>query len=135
MVSCQARLRARYAETDQMGVIHHSVYLVWLEMARVDYCRAAGFDYGRMEREDGILMVVVETHCRYVHPTRFDDEVLIDVRIQEAHPRLVRFAYEVRRASDSRLLVSAETRHVFCNRAMRPTRLPPQYWPLFGIGE
>jgi len=133
MAPHQTRLRARYAETDQMGVVHHAVYLVWLEAARVEYCRAAGFDYGAMEREDGIGIAVVETHCRYVYPTRFDDEVVIETRLEAASPRLVRFAYQLRRAADDRLLATAETKHIFCNRDMRPVRLPPKYWSLFGI--
>ena len=129
----QTRLRARYAETDQMGVIHHAVYAVWLEAARVEFCRAAGFDYRAMELQDGIGLAVVELHCRYLYPTRFDDEVLIETRIEEATPRLVRFAYELRRAADQRVLATAETKHLFCNREMRPVRLPAKYWPLFGI--
>jgi len=133
MVGYQTRLRARYAETDQMGVIHHAVYPVWLEAARVEYCRAAGFDYREMELQDGIGLAVVEIHCRYVHPARFDDEVVIETRIEAASPRLVRFAYELRRAADGRLLANAATKHIFCNREMRPVRLPPRYWPLFGI--
>ena len=133
MRSHQTRLRARYAETDQMGVVHHSVYLVWLEVARVEFCKAAGFDYKEMELEDGIMLTVVETHCRYLYPARFDDEVIIEVRIEQARPRLVSFSYELRRAEDGRLLSTARTRHVFCNREMRPVRLPAKYWPMFGI--
>ena len=133
MAPHQFRLRARYAETDQMGVVHHAVYLVWLEAARVEFCRAAGFDYRQMELDDGVVLAVVETHCRYSHPTRFDDEVLIETRIERASPRLLRFAYQLRRAADDHLLATAETKHIFCNRDMRPVRLPPKYWPLFGI--
>lgn len=133
MTGHQTRLRARYAETDQMGVVHHAVYPVWLEAARVEYCRTAGFDYKAMEREDGVGLAVVEIHCRYVHPTRFDDEVIIQTRIEAASPRLVRFAYELRRAADNHLLATAETKHIFCDSQMRPVKLPPKYWPLFGI--
>ena len=133
MAPHQTRLRARYAETDQMGVIHHAVYLVWLEAARVEYCRAAGFDYRHMELEDGVGLAVVETHCRYLHPTRFDDEVILETRIEAASPRLLRFVYQLRRAADDRPLATAETKHIFCNREMRPVRLPQKYWSLFGI--
>src|SRR5476649_787208 len=65
-------LRVRYAETDRMGVVYYANYLVWMEVARVDYCRSIGFHYKDMELEEGILLAVAESHCRYVSPARFD---------------------------------------------------------------
>lgn len=133
MHSHETRLRARYAETDQMGVVHHAVYLVWMELARVEFCKAAGFNYKDMEHEDGVMLAVVETHCRHLHPARFDDEVIVNIRIEAATPRLVRFCYELRRAEDDRVLATGDTKHVVCNREMKPARLPEKYWGLFGI--
>ncbi len=133
MLAHEARLRVRYAETDQMGVVHHAAYLVWLELARMEFCKAAGFNYKDMETQDGVVLAVVETHCRYLHPARFDDEVMVRTRLESASPRLLRFGYEIRRADDGRVLATAETKHVFCNREMRPVRLPRKYWELFGL--
>ena len=70
------RIRVRYAETDQMGVVYYANYLVWMEVARVEYCSAIGFRYKDMEMEDGVLLAVVEAQCRYHSPARFDEEVL-----------------------------------------------------------
>src|SRR2546422_11515360 len=74
----QTLLRVRYAETDQMGVVYYANYLVWMEVARVEYCKAAGFSYEEMEREDGIFLAVTEAHCRYLYPARFAQEVMIE---------------------------------------------------------
>jgi acyl-CoA thioester hydrolase len=84
-------LRVRYAETDQMGIVYYANYLVWMEVARVEWCRARGFHYRDMEREDGVMLVVAEAQCRYLAPALFDDEVIIETQIAEAGARLIRF--------------------------------------------
>jgi acyl-CoA thioester hydrolase len=129
----QTRLRVRYAETDQMGVVYYANYLVWMEVARVEFCKAAGFNYEQMEREDGIFLAVSEARCRYLHPARFDQEVLVETSLTGAHPRMVQFAYEMRVAEDGRKLAVAETKHVFCGRDLKPVRLPEKYRANFGI--
>ena len=70
-------LRVRYAETDQMGVVYYANYLIWMEVGRVEFCRAQGIRYRDMEGDDGILLVVAEANCRYLAPARYDDEVRI----------------------------------------------------------
>jgi acyl-CoA thioester hydrolase len=130
----ETRLRARYAETDQMGVVYYSNYIVWMEVGRVEFCKALGCNYRDMEREDGVLLAVVEAHCRYLSPARFDDEVVVRTWIEEANPRTVRFAYEMSLAEDGRMLATGETRHFFLNREMKRTRLPQKYHAQFGIG-
>ncbi len=133
--SREARVTVRYAETDQMGVAYYANYMVWMEVARVEYCRAMGFRYRDMEAEDGVLLAVVEAHCRYRYPARYDDEVIIRTWIEQATARLVRFGYEMSRAADGRILASGETKHIFCNREMKPVRLPAKYLPLFGVAR
>jgi acyl-CoA thioester hydrolase len=76
---------------------------------------------------------VVEARCRYHFPARYDDEVVVKTRLEQASSRLVRFGYEMVRAADGRLLATGETKHVFCTRDMQPARLPAKYHPLFGI--
>ena len=134
MPTHQTRIRVRYAETDQMGVVYYSNYLVWMEVARVDLCKALGFRYRDMELEDGVLLAVVEAHCRYLHPARFDEEVVVETRIAEANSRLVGFAYEMCLADGGRRVATGSTRHIFCNREMRPVRLPEKYRAAFGVG-
>ncbi|HVX65088.1 MAG TPA: thioesterase family protein [Bryobacteraceae bacterium] len=129
----EARLRVRYAETDQMGVVYYANYVVWMEVGRVELCKAAGFNYRDLERDEGILLAVTEVHCRYLSPARFDDEVIVKTWIEEANPRTVRFGYQMRRAEDDRVLASGETKHMFCGRDLRRTRLPEKLHALFGI--
>src|SRR5580700_5545571 len=95
------RIRARYAETDQMGVVYHANYLVWMEVARVDYCRQAGFRYKDLESEHGILLAVTEVDCRYLSPARYDDEIEIETTLIRAHHRAVTFQYEMRTVPES----------------------------------
>jgi len=125
------RFRVRYAETDQMGVVYHANYLIWMEIGRVELCRARGVNYADMETQDGILLVVVDAHCRYYAPARYDDEVIVKTWIEESRPRMVQFGYEIRLAGSDRKLASGETRHIFCDSAMRPCRLPEKYFALF----
>jgi acyl-CoA thioester hydrolase len=128
----EARVRVRYAETDQMGVVYHANYLIWMEVGRVEYCRASGFRYRDLEAE-GVLLAVVEANCRYLAPALYDDEIVIRTVIEEASPRLVRFGYEILKAEDGRLLAEGFTRHVFCGRDRRAAKLPAQFHATFGI--
>ena len=98
----EARVRVRYAETDQMGVVYHANYLVWMEVGRVEYCRASGFRYRDLEAE-GILLAVVEAQCRYLSPALYDEEVIVRTSIEEATQRLVRFSYRISSGEDGRL--------------------------------
>ena len=128
------RVRVRYAETDQMGVVYHANYLVWMEVGRVEYCRTSGARYRDLEAA-GILMAVVEVNCRYYSPARYDDEVIVRTRIEQANPRMVRFEYELRSADNDRSLASGFTKHIFIGRDFRATKLPEKYRALFGIGR
>lgn len=123
----------RYAETDQMGIVYHANYLVWMEVGRVEYFRAAGIRYRDLEADEGILLAVMEANCRYIWPARYDDEVVIQTSIAEATPRMVRLNYAMHDAETSRKLAVGYTRHIFLSKEMRPTKLPEKYRPLFGI--
>jgi len=131
--AAETRIRVRYAETDQMGVVYYANYLVWMEVGRVELCKACGFNYRDMEREDGVMMAVAEANCRYSSPARFDDEVLIRTWVEDANPRLVKFAYEMSIAADGRRLASGYTRHVMVDRHFQRTRLPAKYFQMFGL--
>ncbi|MGD0870061.1 MAG: thioesterase family protein [Bryobacteraceae bacterium] len=129
----ETRIRVRYAETDQMGVVYYANYLVWMEVGRVELCKTCGFNYRDMEREDGIFFAVAEAGCRYRSPARFDDEVIIKTWIEQASTRIVIFHYEMRVAEGDRLLATGHTRHVFVNREMHRAQLPEKYHPMFGL--
>ena len=115
-----------------MGVVYYANYLVWMEVARVEYCQAIGFRYKDMEQDDGILLAVAESHCRYLSPARFDDEVTVVTRVPEANRRFVTFEYEM--SCDARKLATGQTRHIYLSREFRPVRLPDKYLGLFCTG-
>src|ERR1700710_1063669 len=91
----ETRVRVRYAETDQMGVVYHANYLVWFEVGRVEFIRSAGLDYKTMEAEDGALIAVVEATARYKAPARYDDELLIRTTLAGVRGPVVRFRYAI----------------------------------------
>ncbi len=116
-----------------MGVVYHAHYVVWMEMGRVELCRSRGVRYRDMEEKDGVLLAVVDVQCRYVSPARYDDEIIVRAGIDKAHPRLVRFRYEILEAGEHRVLAHGTTTHVFLDKTMKPAKLPPKYYALFDI--
>ena len=133
MAVTETRFRVRYAETDQMGIVYYSNYLVWMETGRVEWCREHGCSYREMEGEDGILLAVAQCECRYLAPARFDDEIVVKTWVERAHSRLITFAYEIRLDGMGKKLATGMTRHIIVDREFRPTRLPEKYLPRFGL--
>jgi acyl-CoA thioester hydrolase len=118
-------IRVRYAETDQMGVVHHSVYPVWFEAARTDLSRAVGFSYAEWERR-GLLLMLSDLSCRYRLPARYDEVVTVGVRVTEVASRRVVFEYRVTNAAGD-LLAEGATRHLVVDGASgRPAVLPAE---------
>lgn len=113
-----SRVRVRYKETDQMGIAHHSNYIVWFEIGRTDLCRATGFTYAMIE-ERGFLLVVTQVLCRFRVPFRYDDEVLIRTSVAEAGSRSIEFAYELWDASGSTLHAKGSSTHLWLDRDTR----------------
>jgi acyl-CoA thioester hydrolase len=87
-----------------------------------------------MEAQDGIRLAVVDAHCRYLYPARYDDEIAVKTWVARANPRIVEFHYEICDSSTARELASGETRHIFLASDMKPVKLPAKYRPLFGVG-
>ena len=131
----ETRFRVRYAETDQMGVVYYANYLIWMEIGRSEYCRAAGVRYKDMESGDGILLAVVDAHCRYLHPARYDEEIAVKTWIARANRRMIEFHYHIRGAETSQALAEGETKHIFLGPDMRPVKLPEKYYGCFGIRQ
>jgi acyl-CoA thioester hydrolase len=123
----EARVRVRYAETDQMGVVYHSNYLIWFEVGRVEFIRQLGLDYKRMEVEEGCGIAVVEATARYRAPARYDDELIVQTTLKAARGAVIRFGYKILRAEDSLLLCEGETVHVVVGKDMKKCSLPAKY--------
>lgn len=123
----ETEIRVRYAETDQMGIVHHSNYLIWFEAGRSDLCRARGFSYKEMEENDNALMVVAESYCRYKSPAYYEDILSVRTRVAEIRSRSIRFIYEVFRPADGMLLAEGETLHLVTDQSKKVRQIPDIY--------
>jgi acyl-CoA thioester hydrolase len=126
----RTRVRVRYAETDRMGVVYYANYLVWFEVGRTEWLRDTGWTYREMER-DGISLPVIEVHCEYRQPARYDDDLEIMTRANLVTPVRVRFDYEVVRPADETIAAAGYTVHAALDMAGKPCRLPARILELF----
>jgi acyl-CoA thioester hydrolase len=131
-VTGETRVRVRYAETDQMGVVYHANYLVWFEVGRVELMRQRGLDYKQLEIEEGCWIVVVEASARYKAPARYDDELVIETTVLAVRGPVIRFGYRIVRADDRLLLCEGETVHVVIDKEMKRRRIPQKYADFLG---
>ncbi len=127
----ETRLRVRYAETDQMGVVYHSNHLIWFEVGRVELMRQMGFSYRDMERDDGRFIAVAEVKCRYRAPVYYDQEVVVRTELKSVRESVVVFSYELVRADDGALLAEGETTHIVTDSNMKIAALPEKYLTAF----
>ncbi len=115
------RFRARYAETDAMGVVHHAVYPVWFEMGRSDFMREAGVPYTEVEAR-GYYLMLSGLSVRYHSAARYDDQLTLNTRVSEVRSRTCIIQYELRRGEE--LLATGETQHICTDGSYRPARMP-----------
>src|SRR5262249_35460474 len=121
----QTRLRVRYAETDQMGVVYYANYLVWMEIGRTDFCRACGVNYRDLERDEQAFLTVAAANCRYLVPAHYDDEILVETELSRIRVRLVEFTYRIK--SGATLLAQGRTIHVVIGTDGKPRSMPDRY--------
>ena len=119
----ETRVRVNYSETDQMGVVYHARYLVWLDIARTEHLRLSGMSYRELEQA-GLRLVVGEVAVRYREPARYDDPIRIRCWVREVGSRRIDFGYSVEHADDGRLLATAFTSLMALSPAMTLIRLP-----------
>lgn len=116
-------VEVRYAETDQMGIVHHAVYPVWFELARTHLCRRTGFSYAEIEAS-GYLLLVTGLSIEYRKSARYPDEVTTTCRLQRCASRALTFGYDVH--ANGSLLARGATEHVWLETATgKPCRVPP----------
>jgi acyl-CoA thioester hydrolase len=115
-------IRVNYADVDRMGLLHHSVYLKYLERSREEYIRRRNGAYAALE-DAGVLIVVVEANLKYKRPARFDDVLAVTLELYEVGAASMRIAYEVRRLGEDDPIATATTRHALMTREGRVLRL------------
>lgn len=125
-----SRVRVRYAETDQMGVVYYANYFVWFEVGRTDLLRQAGWSYREME-SDGYSLPVIDAQCTYRASARYDDDIEVRTTGASVSPVRVQFSYDVVRSADAVTLATGTTIHATLDRAGRPCRLPERVRAVF----
>ena len=119
----QIDIEVRYAETDQMGVVHHANYLVWFELARTGLCALSGHPYSEIEKT-GVWLMVSGAHLRYRGGARYGDVVQVGAWVDRLASRVMHFGYDVRR--DGQVLVTGTTEHVWVDASSRKNRRIPE---------
>ena len=127
-----SRIRVRYAETDQMGVVYYANYFVWFEIGRVEVLRSVGLSYDQMEKDHKLILPVVDASCRYKSPAKYDEEILIETRPALLRGSVIKFAYRIYRdagqdGEERKLLAEGETVHVVCDEKFERQPLPDNY--------
>jgi acyl-CoA thioester hydrolase len=131
MLVGETTLRVRYAETDKMGVVYHSNFLIWFEVGRVELLRQLGFEYRQMEQQDNCHIAVVEARVRYKAPAKYEDEIRVRTQLKNMREQLLRFTYEIIRDSDGLLLAEGETTHIVVDDKFQRRTLPEKYKAAF----
>lgn len=116
-------VRVNYSEVDQMGVVYHARYVVWLDMARTEHLRLAGTSYKEVEAS-GFRLAVGELSLRFRRPARYDDLLRVRCWVREVASRRVTFGYAVEEAATGSLLATASTAMMVLNTELAPARLP-----------
>lgn len=122
----ETTFRVRYAETDQMGIVHHSAYPIWMEEGRSSWSRQVGWPYAEFERA-GFALAVSELYVRFLTPARYDQLVTVRTHLSQVRSRQIRFEYEVVDADDGRVLADGYTVHICVDREARATRIPADW--------
>ena len=117
-----SRIIARYSETDQMGIIHHSQYVNWFEVGRTDLIREAGKSYNQLEQE-GLWLPVIKVEVNYKEPSRYEDAVLVHTSIDSYNGVRIRFKYTVIKEKNQNTAVIGYTEHCWTNNKMKPLSL------------
>jgi acyl-CoA thioester hydrolase len=117
------RHRVNYSETDQMGLVYHANYLIWMDMARTEHLRERGVSYKELE-EQGIFLAVTDVRVRYRQPARYDDLVQVRCWVRDRASRRVIFGYAIERAETGELLATAETSLIALNQQHGLSRIP-----------
>jgi acyl-CoA thioester hydrolase len=126
-------LRVRYAETDAMGIVYHTNYIVWFEVGRGEFMRQRGGNYREFE-EQGLYLPVTAVDARFLAAARYDDVVVVRTSVSEERSRSVTMYYEVLMQDTGQLLVTGHTKHLCTDREGRVRRFPPDLVDAFSTG-
>lgn len=128
----ETKIKVRYVETDQMGIVHHSNYFAWFEVGRTEHIAQHGMKYSDMEKI-GVLIPLIECGAEFKAGARYEDEIIVKTSIKLISPVRIEFGYEIVRKDDSKLLAVGFTKHAFTNRELRPVNLQKKFPELWSV--
>lgn len=126
----ESKIKVRYVETDQMGVVHHSNYYPWFEVGRTEFIKQSGMSYSEIEKQ-GVMIPLVESYCKYIEGAKYEDELIIQTWIQELKGIKAVFNYNVIRERDGKILSKGSTTHAFVGENFKIINLQkkhPELW-------
>ena len=127
----ETTFHVRYAETDQMGIVHHAAYLVWLEEGRSQWLRDHGTSFVEFEK-DGVTLAVSEVNARYSKAARYDQLITVRCWIKEVKSRRLIFGYQIVDPQDGSLFFSGTTKHICVDHQGKVTKIPDKWRTLMG---
>ena len=125
-------LTVRYAETDQMGIVHHSNYPIWFEVGRTEFLKSLGTSYSGVE-DSGVILPLFEINCQFKSPAKYEDNILIITSIKSLSRVRVCFSYEVLNVADNKLLATGETMHAWTDKALNPVNAEKKIPELYSM--
>jgi len=125
-------LTVRYAETDQMGIVHHSNYPIWFEVGRTEFLKSLGASYSSIE-DSGVILPLFEINCQFKSPAKYEDNILIITSMKSISRVRVCFSYEVLNSSNNKLLATGETMHAWTDKLLKPVNAQKKIPELFSM--
>ena len=130
----EAKIKVRYAETDKMGIVYHSNYLIYFEIGRTEFINECGISYLEMEQM-GIMIPLLESNCKYVQGAKYADELTVKTWIEELSAAKVRFSYSIIRESDGKEITRGNTLHVFVDNGFKIINLKKKFPEIMSMLE
>ena len=118
MFTSETEIIVRYAETDQMGIVHHSNYPIWFEAARTDFIKKMGMSYSQIEKR-GFLLPLIELNCKYKGSAKYEDRIIVKTGIKAITYSRITFFYEVFRFGEDAIITLGETMHVWTDKELK----------------
>lgn len=126
-------LTVRYAETDRMGIVHHSNYPVWFEAGRTEFIKQSGISYSEIEKQ-GILLPLLELKCRFINSATYEDKIIVRTSVKSYTKTRLNFYYEILKESNmDNPITTGETIHVWTNSSLKPINLEKYSESLYSI--
>lgn len=126
----KSKIVVRYAETDQMGIAHHSNYPIWYEVARTDLMKKMGMTYSEMEQQ-GLILPLLELQCKYISAAYYEDKLIVEVELKQLTAVKMEFEYAIFRDGEEKPINVGRTLHALVGKDLKPVNVKKEYPELY----